>query len=165
MTQRLPAVWPALSGQIDQRLLTGTWFVARTTLGMWRTWDQPSITYAPLPTGQIVDTVRATRGRQQRLIIGIDTPQAAPATFEWRGVTPLTRWATSRWQVVAHDPEATDWLVTLFERTPFTASGLDICTRLPYLLPDLEHPLLALLGERPDLAPFVEQLFSPRQSL
>lgn len=148
---------------ISAELLSGTWFVVRTTLPMWRSWHSPSISYTPLPDGQIVDTVRAERGSQTRLIIGLDTPLARAGAFQWRGVTPLTRWTPSRWEVAAYDAGGA-WLVSLFGRTPFTPAGMDICTRTPYVLPDLEGQILSVLRGLPKTAKHLPQLFAPQQT-
>ena len=84
-------------------------------------------------------------------------------TYEWRGVTPLTRWTPSRWKVAAQDP-AGAWLVNLFVRTPVTPAGLDICTRMSHLLPDTERQILRELERRPEMAGLLPGVFAPRQT-
>lgn len=149
------------AGGLDPRVLSGTWYVTRTSLPLWRRLHNPSVTYAPLPDGRVVDTVRATAGGRPRLIVGLDRPLGG-ARFEWRGLGFPTRLTPSRWEVLAHDPEAAEWAVTVFARTPFTPAGLDVYTRAPRLLPDLEAPLLRLLGTLPEARPFLPRLFAPR---
>ncbi|GHF99115.1 hypothetical protein GCM10017783_08960 [Deinococcus piscis] len=153
---------PVETDTLPPTALNGTWFVTRTSLPLWRALDNPSITYAPLPGGQVSDTVRATRRGRERLICGLDTPLSTPGAFEWRGVTPLTRLAPSRWEVLACDPAGARWLVTLFAATPFTPAGLDFCTREPWLLPDDELALHRALAGVERAAPYLPRLFAPR---
>lgn len=140
-------------------VLTGTWFVTRTSLPMWRRWAQPTITYTPLPGGDVLDTVRSVRRGKVRLIVGIDRPLGQDG-YEWRGLAPLTKLVRSRWEVLAADP-AGEWAVTLFEHTPFTPAGLDVYTRKPWLLPDTEAEILRLLGKNGKARPFLPLLFTP----
>lgn len=156
----LAASFPARTG-LDPRVVAGTWYVTRTSLPLWRRLDNPSVTYAPLPGGQVVDTVRAAAAGRPRLIVGLDRP-LGDGRFEWRGLSFPTRFTPSRWEVLAHDPQAQTWAVTVFARTPFTPAGLDVYTRAPRLLPDLEPPLLRLLETLPQAQPFVPRLFAPR---
>lgn len=162
----LAASFPARTGQLDPRVVAGTWYVTRTSLPLWRRLDNPSVTYAPLPDGRVVDTVRATAGGRPRLIVGLDRPldhePDGEGRFEWRGLAFPTRFTPSRWEVLAHDPAGAVWAVTVFARTPFTPAGLDVYTRAPRLLPDLETALLRLLETLPQARAFVPRLFAPR---
>lgn len=154
--------FPAQTGGLPPGVLTGTWYVTRTSLPLWRALDNPSITYAPLPGGLVSDTVRCTRRGRERFICGLDTPLTTPGAFEWRGVTPLTRFTPSRWEVLACDPAGAACLVTLFAATPFTPAGLDLCTRRPWLLPDDELALLRALAGLEQAAAYLPRLFAPR---
>ena len=166
----LAAAFPARTGRLDPRVVAGTWYVTRTSLPLWRRLDNPSVTYAPLPDGRVVDTVRATAGGRPRLIVGLDRPlHPSPGhgpdgegRFEWRGLAFPTRFTPSRWEVLAHDPAGAEWAVTVFAPTPFTPAGLDVYTRAPRLLPDLETSLLRLLETLPQARAFVPRLFAPR---
>lgn len=145
-----------------ERVLTGTWFVTRSSLPLWRVWDEPSVTYAPLPGGTVVDTVRAVRGDRVRLITGLDMP-LGDGRYDWRGLTPLTRLAVSLWEVIAADP-ADVWAVTLFDRTPFTPPGQGVYSRTPRLLPDDEAAALRSVEGHPAARRFWPELFAPRQT-
>ncbi len=142
---------------MTDRVLTGTWFVVRTSLPLWRTRDNPSVTYAPLPGGRVVDTVRFTRRGRPGLIIGLDTPQPGGG-WAWRGVSVLTRFTVSRWRVLA---DGDGWAVTLFEQTPFTPAGLDVYARTPTLSDPQKQEVEAALDSLPAAQSFRGALFSP----
>ncbi|MBZ9711730.1 hypothetical protein [Deinococcus multiflagellatus] len=141
----------------DRAVLSGTWFVVRTSLPLWRTRDNPSVTYAPLPDGRVVDTVRFTRRGRLGLIVGLDRPLPGGG-WEWRGLSLLTRWTPSRWQVL-HAEE--DWAVTVFARTPFTPAGLDVYARTRTLSPGQEIRVHEMLRGLSGARPFLAGLFSP----
>ncbi|NTY02356.1 hypothetical protein [Deinococcus sp. JMULE3] len=143
---------------MTEAVLTGTWFVVRTSLPLWRTRDNPSVTYAPLPDGRVVDTVRFTRGGRAGLIIGVDTP-FPDGGWAWRGVSLLTRFTVSRWRVLA---AGDGWAITVFERTPFTPAGLDVYARTPALTAAQVQELEAALDGLPAAQPFRAALFSPQ---
>lgn len=109
-------------------LASGTWHIVESSLPLWRTRHEPTVTYAALPDGSLIDVVafRSRRGASRR-IIGIDRP-LAPGGWRWRGVGPVTRLARSDWRFVAGDA-AEGWAVTAFERTPFTSAGIDLYFR------------------------------------
>lgn len=138
-------------------VLSGTWFVVRTSLPLWRTRHNPSVTYAPLPDGRVVDTVRFTRRGRPGLIIGVDTP-LPDGGWAWRGVSLLTRLTVSRWQVLA---AGDGWAITVFERTPFTPAGLDVYARTPALTAAQEQEVEAALDDLPAAQPFRAALFNP----
>ncbi len=144
--------------RVTEAVVTGSWFVVRTSLPLWRTRDNPSVTYAPLPDGRVVDTVRFTRRGRPGLIIGVDTP-LPDGGWAWRGVSHLTRFTVSRWRVLA---AGDGWAVTVFERTPFTPAGLDVYARTPALTAAQEQEVVAALDDLPAAQPFRAALFSPR---
>ncbi|KRB78094.1 hypothetical protein ASE01_08010 [Nocardioides sp. Root190] len=136
--------------------LDGTWYVVRTSLSFWRRRTDPTISYTLLPDGRMTDTVLYRRRGRDRVVLGLDSP-ATGGGWTWRGVG-ATRLLTSRWEVVAHEGP---WLVTLFERTPFTAAGLDLCWRRPDPDPDELARVLDPLGEMAAATPYVDRLFAP----
>ncbi|MBZ9752350.1 hypothetical protein K7W42_15975 [Deinococcus sp. HMF7604] len=138
-------------------VLSGTWFVVQTSLPLWHTRQNPSVTYAPLPDGRVVDTVRFTRRGQPSLIVGLDQPLPGGG-WEWRGVSLLTRFTPSRWQV-AH--AADGWAITVFARTPFTPAGLDVYARTPSLTAAQQTEVEAVLATLPIAQPYLRHLFSP----
>jgi len=109
-------------------LAVGRWHIVETSLSLWRTRSGPTVTYAALPDGALIDVVSfRTRGGAPRRIIGID--QRSPhGGWRWRGVGPVTRFAHSDWRFVAGDA-ADGWAVTAFARTPFTSAGIDLYFR------------------------------------
>lgn len=139
--------------------LTGTWWVVRTSLPLWRRRTDPSITYGPLPDGQVSDTVRYRSRGRERTIEGVDRwLDDEPGVIEWRGTGLLTRWATSRWSVLEYDEP---WMVIHFSRTPFTPAGVDILWREPIPEAVAVAVVEARLADLPQAAPFVPKLFAP----
>lgn len=136
--------------------LDGTWYVVRTSLPFWRRRTDPAISYTPLPDGRVTDTVTYRRRGKARTVLGTDSP-AGPDAWQWRGVG-ATRLLTSRWQVLAHEGP---WLVTFFERTPFTAAGVDVCWRTPDPADSEVAQVVALLPDLPAAAPYLDRLFAP----
>ncbi|KZT58604.1 hypothetical protein CALCODRAFT_482230 [Calocera cornea HHB12733] len=130
----------------------GKWFVVQSTLGMWKTRKDVTITYTPhtppphlayndhvqyrsssAPSSKAlssvvgISTLLPTRGA------GADDPPAAisehGAHFKWRG-SGLLVIASSKWQVLGYDMDE-GWAVTFFEKTLFTPAGLDVYVRQP----------------------------------
>lgn len=144
--------------------LTGTWYIVRTSLALWRRRAAPALTYAPLPDGSVLDATTYRRRGRTRRIIGVDTPDG-DGGWVWRGVEPLTLVARSRWRVIESadsDSIETGWMIIHFSRTPFTAEGVDLCLRSPdqRTEEDLAEPLRRLSGH-PVTAPFAPRLFVP----
>ena len=141
--------------------VAGTWFIVETSLPFWRHRSAPSVTYADLPDGRVLDAVHyRTRGRD-RLVLGADT--RVSDGFRWRGLTPLTRLTSSRWRIVALDERAESpgdrWAVTAFEKTLFTPAGVDVYCRAEQISEaSLATARASLTG---DLAAFVPRLFAP----
>lgn len=113
----------------------GTWYIVRTSLPFWKPRQNPTVTYAPLPDGRVVDTVSYTRRGRERLVVGVDEPDP-DGSWVWRGITPLTRLVSSRWRVLA---SADDWAVTHFEKTLFTPAGWDVYCRSPRASPVIQR--------------------------
>jgi hypothetical protein len=109
-------------------LAVGTWHIVETSLPLWRTRHDPTVTYAALPDGSLIDVVAFRSGRgASRRIIGIDR-RSPDGGWRWRGVGPITRLAHSDWRFIAGDA-AEGWAVTAFARTPFTSAGIDLYFR------------------------------------
>ena len=117
-------------------LAVGTWHIVESSLPLWRTRHDPTVTYAALPDDSLIDVVtfRSTRGATRR-IIGIDR-RTHDGGWRWRGVGVVTRLARSDWRFVAGDA-AEGWAVTAFERTPFTSAGIDLYFRSRHPSEDL----------------------------
>lgn len=109
-------------------LAVGTWHIVESSLSLWRSRRQPTVTYGALTDGALIDVVafQSRRGASRR-IIGIDQPMS-DGGWRWRGVGVVTRFARSDWQFVAGDADD-GWAVTAFARTPFTSAGIDLYFR------------------------------------
>ncbi|WP_162596284.1 hypothetical protein [Methylobacterium sp. 17Sr1-1] len=111
-------------------LAQGTWYIVRSTLGLWRN-QAGAISYCMLPDGSVGDFVTVQKTNGSNHIIGVDRPIDQEGwQWQWRGVQPLTILLRSRWCFVAGDAEA-GWAVTLFDKTIFTAAGIDVYCRTP----------------------------------
>jgi len=138
--------------------VTGRWYIVRTSLPLWRRWQNPSVTYNPLPDGRILDVVFGTSGGQKpRLVLGVDRVQP-DGSYRWRGLTPLTRLTSSRWRVVHAEQ---DWALTHFEKTLFTPEGIDVYARAPRLAADMDEHVAGAIAASKLAAPFADALFEP----
>jgi hypothetical protein len=151
----------------DIDALCGRWHIVKTSLAIWRRRSAPTITYARLPGAgvRLSDEIRylGRRGRSGQLL-GVDTQDAAePRIFHWRGAGWATRWLSSSWCFVDHDPDWRSWAATYFSATPFTAAGLDIYGRTPDLDADMLAEIEARLSRIAPLAPLIATLFRPGQ--
>ncbi|KAL9001496.1 MAG: hypothetical protein Q9169_000071 [Polycauliona sp. 2 TL-2023] len=129
--------------------LSGTWHVTHSTLPMWKSKRNVSITYTPLPapSSQIDDLVKyqTLTSTKEKTIEGIDTPAAGAkgGEWDWRGKGWL-KVASSHWEVLGWgdlNPDPTfgedekqetaenQWVVTYFAKTMFTPAGIDIYSR------------------------------------
>lgn len=141
-------------------MLQGTWHVVASSLGMWQRRSEPSITYAPLPDGRISDTVLSHGRRGWSTIAGIDERQR-DGSYVWRGVQPLTLLVRSRWRVLLHDEP---FAAIRFERTPFTAAGIDVLARDAGADADAVAGITARLRSEPDARAWVDRLRPTRRS-
>ncbi len=113
--------------------LPGTWHVLATNFPMWLKGDklQPTFTYTTLADGRLLDEVRYRRKDDGAVetITGYDQFDDDKQMFVWRG-KGLLFIARSEWQVlnVRGDGNAA---VIVFNRTLFTAAGMDVISRLP----------------------------------
>ncbi|KAI0030764.1 hypothetical protein K488DRAFT_53496 [Vararia minispora EC-137] len=156
---------PDFEPSIDLKDLMGTWYVTHSTLPMWKSKKDVTITYTPV-TGDVArfdDVVeyrsaRAPPTAPRSRIVGVDALVTGPARFKWRGrgwLAPIT----SRWQLLgvssASGKDGTAepaWAVTFFERTLFTPMGIDIYARSgaglpPALVEEIKEGLRAASGD------------------
>ncbi len=160
------AVFPVCpeATSVDLEKLQGVWFVVRTNLEMWKTKRSPQITYTNLSCSSsrttFDDTVRYydNADAESRNIIstisGVDTEQTCPSkcahsVFQWRG-NCLLKLITSDWHLAAASPSY-DWAITVFEATPFTAAGLDVYSREPFLTEAQLNAIQKCIDESPYL--------------
>ncbi|CUA74098.1 hypothetical protein RSOLAG22IIIB_10986 [Rhizoctonia solani] len=141
---------PSLSReQFDIDKFMGKWHVIHSTLPLWKSRSDVTITYSRIqasPSSDIVkfdDIVeyrsRASPGSAKSRVVGVDTlvvtPHSAPegyksgVSYHWRGKGWLMI-ATSNWQVLGYNPDL-GWAVTYFSKTLFTPAGLDVYVRDP----------------------------------
>lgn len=151
----------------DIATFCGTWYITQSNLALWQRFTNPAITYTRLPgTGapQLLDVVtyRKSNGEQGR-ITGIDRVDTGhERLFHWRGDRWYTRWLTSHWCIVDHDPHCAEWAVTYFSATPFTKVGIDLYARTPALSSEQSALILARLQQHPFLREQTATLFTPR---
>ncbi|KAL8854948.1 MAG: hypothetical protein Q9221_000144 [Calogaya cf. arnoldii] len=124
--------------------LSGTWHVTHSTLPMWKSKRNVSITYTPLPapSSQIDDLVKyqTLTSDKEKTIEGIDTPSqgAKGGEWDWRGKGWL-KIASSHWEVLGwgdlhpnlqgEGEQGNQWVVTYFAKTLFTPAGVDVYSR------------------------------------
>jgi len=168
--------------QLDLKDMMGTWYVTHSTLPMWKSKKDVTITYALLPPkpgapasepARLDDVVefRARtdpRSKPRRRIVGVDTavpPRAgaAPTRFKWRGRGWLVV-ASSRWQLLGYraaDVSAPAWAVTFFEKTLFTPAGVDVYARTATGLPEELYKLIreGVKGLGGQVGALAEELF------
>lgn len=125
---------------IDQ--LAGTWHVTHSSLPLWKSKRNVTITYKPLePTAahsgheavsRLDDTVsyQTLTSDKVKTIHGIDTACGPNADiWDWRG-TGLLKIASSHWEVIGYgQASGEEWGVTYFASTLFTPAGIDIISR------------------------------------
>ncbi|ETN39378.1 uncharacterized protein HMPREF1541_05601 [Cyphellophora europaea CBS 101466] len=111
--------------------LTGRWYVTHSTLPMWKSNRNVTITYTPLdsPADAIDDLVeyQPLKSEKQKTVRGVDSPDPhVAAAYNWRGRGWL-KIASSHWEVLGWGEEEGGWAVTFFAKTLFTpaAGGAD----------------------------------------
>ncbi|CAE6419953.1 unnamed protein product [Rhizoctonia solani] len=135
--------------QFDVDKFMGKWHVVQSTLPLWKSRSDVTITYSPIHVSPSADAIkfndtveyrsRTAPGSAKSRVIGVDTlvarPHGAPegytsgVSYHWRGKGWLMV-ATSNWQVLGYNPEV-GWAVTYFSKTLFTPAGLDVYVRDP----------------------------------
>lgn len=162
------ASYPWAPPEFSLSAFCGTWYVIRTNLALWQARTHPTISYTrlrPANAPQLGDVVRyrAANG-QPGVITGVDEGLGeTERLFLWRGDRWFSRFITSAWCVVDHDPACAVWAVTYFSKTLFTKAGLDIYARTPSLDPAQVTEILARLRQHPYLKEQVKSLFATRQ--
>lgn len=130
--------------------LSGTWHVTHSTLPMWKSKRNVTITYKSLPpptpcpaqdaTNKLDDIVsyQTLSSDKVKTVTGIDTASGkVTGAWDWRGKGMLMI-ASSHWEVLGYgDLEAgQQWAVTFFAKTLFTPAGIDIYSRTKEGLPE-----------------------------
>ncbi|KAL1627783.1 hypothetical protein SLS54_002049 [Diplodia seriata] len=140
--------------------LQGKWHVTHSTLPMWRSKRNVTITYTPVADStkiddlveyQALDGNKLASDDKLKSVHGVDTPAADCAgwAWDWRGKGWLVI-ASSRWEVLGYGdegdggqaaeavggaqvqaPERRQWVVTYFAKTLFTPAGIDLYSRHP----------------------------------
>ena len=125
--------------------LHGKWHVTHSTLPMWKSKRNVTITYTPLPasphnvsdteTDRLDDLVsyQGLDSDKLQTVRGIDKASIKGSydAWDWRGKGWLMI-ASSHWEVLGWGMEADSdnaWAVTYFAKTLFTPSGLDIYSK------------------------------------
>ncbi|MCJ1390069.1 hypothetical protein MMC18_002927 [Xylographa bjoerkii] len=127
--------------------LAGTWHVTHSTLPMWKTARNVTITYTPLPTlvhgqPQLDDRVayQPLGSDKRKTIAGVDTySKDGNGAWDWRGKGWL-KIASSRWEVLGwgvleggsaegNAEGSAAWAVTYFAKSIFSPAGIDVYTR------------------------------------
>ncbi|KAK4697704.1 hypothetical protein P7C71_g421, partial [Lecanoromycetidae sp. Uapishka_2] len=123
--------------------LSGTWHVTHSTLPMWKSKRNVTITYEELPpstpspshssTNKLDDIVsyQTLSSEKVKTVRGIDTA-SGPDTgaWDWRGKGWLMI-ASSHWEVLGWGDlkDGNQWAVTFFANTMFTPAGIDVYSR------------------------------------
>ena len=164
----LLASYPLSPARFDLAAFCGGWYIVQSNLALWQRYANPVITYTRIPgTGvpQLLDVVTYTKanGALGRLT-GIDhVDEQHDRLLHWRGDHWYTRWLTSHWCIVDHDPHCTEWAVTYFSATPFTKAGIDLYARTPTLPSKQCALILDRLQQHPFLREQTTTLFTPHR--
>ena len=123
--------------------LSGTWHVTHSTLPMWSSKRNVTITYESLPstpgttsqnnTDRLDDIVsyQPLTSEKVKTVNGIDTASGKDArAWDWRGKGWL-KIASSHWEVLGWGEldGGGQWAVTYFAKTLFTPAGIDVYSR------------------------------------
>jgi histidinol-phosphatase (PHP family) len=164
----LLTAYPLTPARFDLAAFCGRWYIVQSNLALWQRYANPTITYTHLPgpgVPQLLDVVTYTKANgQQGQITGIDrVDEQHERLLRWRGNRWYTRWLTSHWCIVDHDPHCAEWAVTYFSATPFTKAGIDLYARTPTLSREQSALILARLQQQPFLREQTTTLFTPQQ--
>jgi len=147
VTLRLPSKYASSDSQSaafsppSLDFLGRTWSVTHSSLPMWRSARNVRITYTPLPNipNKVSDLVEyeslspsfITSGVKK--IKGVDTSSVEGdlSAWDWRG-SGLLFFVSSHWEILGWgerdlgDGEKERWVVTWFQKTVFSAEGVDV---------------------------------------
>ncbi|RMD41633.1 hypothetical protein DV735_g3491, partial [Chaetothyriales sp. CBS 134920] len=117
----------------SSEFMTGTWRVSFSTLPMWKSNRNVTITYTPHQSisGAWDNLVKyqPLSSEKWKTVKGIETPDPSiPAAWNWRGKGWLMI-ASSHWEVLGYGESEGGWCVIWFEKTLFTPAGMDILCR------------------------------------
>lgn len=119
--------------QMSPEDFRGKWYINMTNFPMWLKGDRtsPSLNYEPETRNGITglkDKVIFTKGGKETSIEGFDKPiNDTGARYSWRG-NGLLWLLESKWQVLYFDREK-QLMITHFDKTIFTPSGMDVISR------------------------------------
>lgn len=171
--------------------LEGKWHVTHSTLPMWKSKRNVTITYTLLEpsnksipkdqTDRIDDVVTYQTFTSDKVstVHGVD--KAAHGTrrdaWDWRG-KGLLMVASSHWQILGYGHESTEpgqnansernaWVVTFFAKTMFTPAGIDVYSRSkrglnPLIVQKIENALSKVESE--EIRELSKGLFSVKMS-
>ncbi|MCJ1253033.1 hypothetical protein MMC24_000840 [Lignoscripta atroalba] len=123
--------------------LSGTWHVTHSTLPMWKSKRNVTITYKALDpaaggteqgTDRLDDIVsyQSLTSDKFKTVVGVDKASGQDTgAWDWRGKGWLAI-ASSHWEVLGYgdgDRSGEQWAVTYFAKTLFTPAGIDIYSR------------------------------------
>ncbi len=113
--------------------LQGVWLVTHSTLPMWKSNRNVTITYRSLDNNaEVLDDLveyQPLKSDKRKRVEGVDTPDAeTKGAYSWRG-RGFLKVASSHWQVLGWGDEDGGWVVTYFQKTLFTPAGIDIYAR------------------------------------
>lgn len=137
--------------------LLGTWHVTHSSLPLWKSKRNVTVTYGSLEPGsgtglaRLDDTVayQTLTSDKIKTISGIDTAAAAagggsgsgdfagiiPGVWNWRGSGWL-KVASSHWEILGWGVyEGKEWAVTFFAATVFSPAGIDLYSRTRERMP------------------------------
>jgi len=154
----------------DPTAFLGTWHIAITNYGYWKSRIDPTVTYEELPPENNQRRWRDTLRFRKRGLFGSDYKpdtlggvdvELEPGRFLWRG-DGLLKVIKSPWWVLLCEPSS--WAVTYFGRSNVgTAPGMDIYGRTPDLDPQLVADILAQVRAHAFLGTRCDGLFATVQ--
>ncbi len=143
--------------------LSGTWNVTHSTLPMWKSKKNVSITYKSLPStsegggsgesDRLDDLVsyQPLGSDKVKTVHGVDKASGkGSGAWDWRG-KGLLAIASSHWEVLGYSDQGEEWVVTYFAKTLFTPAGIDIYARPQAMLStEVVAGIRKALSELPD---------------
>ena len=116
--------------------LAGSWHVTHSTLPMWKSKRNVSITYKPHdraspPKIDDVVSYQTLTSDKTKTIVGVDTMNGGNTlAWDWCGKGWLTI-VSSHWEVLGYGDldDGHRWAVTYFAKTLFTPAGIDVYSR------------------------------------